>query len=233
MCGGMIVRTIHSNNLYLFLLKQQLDEIMLDAPFLLLAMDLVGVFVFGLSGGTLAVRRRLDLFGVVVLSMAAALAGGVLRDLLIGATPPASFRDDRYLLVALASGLFAFFFHKPINRLGKPVLVLDALGLGLFAVAGCDRALTYGMAPFPAMLLGVLTACGGGVVRDLLITEVPRVLREEIYALAALLGAGVVVAGAALGLPSQPVAIVGALAAFALRVISVLRGWNAPQAPGT
>jgi uncharacterized membrane protein YeiH len=203
-----------------------------DVTSFLLAMDLIGVFVFGLSGGTLAVRHNLDLFGIVVLSTAAALAGGMFRDLLIGAAPPASFRDDRYLFTALGSGLVAFFFHGTINRLIKPVMVLDALGLGLFTVAGCTKALAFGLAPLPAVLLGVLTACGGGVVRDLLVAEVPRVLREEIYAVAALLGAILVVAGLKLGFPAQPVAVVGALAAFLLRVVSVLCGWSAPKAPG-
>lgn len=200
---------------------------------LVLVMDLAGVFVFGLSGGTLAVRHRLDLFGVIVLSLAAALAGGVARDLLLGAAPPATFRDDRYLWAALASGLAAFFFHRPIQRLGKPVMVLDAVGLGLFAVAGCRKALDYGMEPLPAVLLGVIAACGGGVLRDLLVTEVPRVLREEIYAVAALLGAVIVAGGGALGLPDPPVAVAAVTATFALRLVSVLRGWSAPRAPGS
>ncbi|AWK89260.1 hypothetical protein DEW08_22345 (plasmid) [Azospirillum thermophilum] len=196
-------------------------------------MDLAGVFVFGLSGGTLAVRHRLDLFGVLVLSLAAALAGGVFRDLLIGAVPPASLQDDRYLLAALASGFAAFFFHPQINRLGKPVMVLDAAGLGLFAVAGCGKALAFGVGPLPAALLASLTACGGGAMRDLLVAEVPRVLREEIYALAALLGAAIVIAGQALKLPDLPVAVTAVLAVFILRVVSVLRGWSAPRAPGS
>ncbi|WP_372399097.1 trimeric intracellular cation channel family protein [Azospirillum sp. HJ39] len=204
-----------------------------DLSTLLMAMDLVGVFVFGLSGGTLAVRKKLDLVGVMVLSLAAALAGGVVRDLLIGALPPASLGDDRYLLAALAAGLAAFLFHRPINRLGKPVMVLDAAGLGLFTVAGCSKALAYGLSPLPAALLGVMTACGGGAVRDLLVAEVPRVLREEIYAMAALLGAAVVIAGQRLELPPVPVAVVGVLAVFTLRVVSVLRGWSAPRAPGS
>ncbi|WP_448207063.1 trimeric intracellular cation channel family protein [Azospirillum sp. sgz302134] len=199
----------------------------------LLAMDLTGTFVFGLTGGTLAVRHRLDIFGVLVLALVTALAGGILRDLLIGAVPPATLRDDRYLIAALSSGLFAFFFHPQINRLVKPVMVLDAAGLGLFAVAGCGKALAYGLSPVPAVLLGVLTACGGGVVRDVLVAEVPRVLREEVYALAALLGAAIVIAGAQLELPRVPVAIVGAVACFLLRVVSVLRGWSAPRAPGS
>lgn len=204
-----------------------------DPVALLTAMDLIGVFVFGLSGGTLAVRKRLDIFGVMVLALAAALAGGVFRDLLIGAVPPATLRDERYLLAALAAGLAAFFLHRPINRLGKPVMVLDAAGLGLFAVAGCGKALAYGLTPLPAALLGVLTACGGGVMRDLLVAEVPRVLREEIYAMAALLGTLVVIAGQSLQLPPVPVAVAGASAVFALRVVSVLRNWSAPRAPGS
>lgn len=206
---------------------------MTDISPLLLAMDLTGVFIFGLTGGTLAVRRQLDIFGVIVLSMVTALAGGLLRDLMIGAVPPASLRDDRYLIAALLSGLVAFFFHPQINRLVKPVMVLDAAGLGLFAVAGCGKALTYGLTPVPAVLLGVLTACGGGVVRDVLVAEVPRVLREEIYAMAALLAAVIVIAGAELGLPRAPVAIAAALACFLLRVVSVWRGWSAPRAPGS
>lgn len=200
-------------------------------PAVLVWLDLAGIFVFGLSGGTLAVRHRLDVFGVLVLSLTAALAGGVARDLLIGATPPAALADERYLVAAMASGFAAFFGHHWINRLGKPVMALDALGLGLFAVAGCQKALTYGLGPLPAVLLGVMTAVGGGAVRDLLVAEIPRVLREEIYALAALVGAVVIVVGDTAGLPPLPSAIIGATLASALRILSVLRGWSAPRAP--
>lgn len=200
---------------------------------LVTALDLIGIFVFGLSGGILAVRRRLDVFGVLVLASAAALAGGVARDLLIGAAPPAAVADGRLVMVALAAGATAFFLHGTIERLNRPVMVLDAIGLGLFAVAGCAKALAFGVQPVIATLLGVLTAVGGGVVRDLLVTEVPRVLREEIYALAALVGAGIVALGAVLELPETPVAVVGALAACLLRIVSVQKGWRAPRAPGT
>lgn len=202
-------------------------------PAILLWLDLIGIFVFGLSGGTLAVRHRLDVFGVLTLALTAALAGGVVRDLLLGATPPAALADERYLLAGLASGMVAFFAHRWIDRLGKPVMVLDALGLGLFAVAGCQKALSYGVGPLPAMLLGVMTAVGGGVARDLLVAEVPRVLREEIYALAALVGTMVVVGAHLLGLPPLSGAVVGSTLASALRILSVLRGWNAPRAPGS
>ncbi len=205
----------------------------MDIAVLLRGLDLLGTFVFGLSGGTLAVRRRLDIFGVLVLSVAAAIAGGMVRDVLLGATPPASLEDERYLLVALAAGVTSFLFHPALNRVGKPVMVLDALGLGLFAVTGCQKALAFGLDPVASMALGVLTAVGGGALRDLLVTEVPRVLREEIYALAALIGTAVVVIGDRFGLPEAAVSIAGVVVAFTLRVVSVQRGWSAPRAPGS
>lgn len=204
---------------------------MIDIPALVVGLDLIGVFVFGLSGGALAVRHRLDVFGVLVVAMAAALAGGMIRDVLLGATPPAALRDGRYLLTALAAGGFVFLGHRLLDRLGKPVMVLDALGLGLFAVTGCRKALAFGLEPVAAIMLGVLTAIGGGALRDLLVAEIPRVLREEVYAVAALLGAAIVVAGDRLGFPDAAVAIAGVAAAFALRVLSVARGWSAPRAP--
>lgn len=196
-------------------------------------LDTIGIFVFGLTGGTLAVRRELDLFGVITLAMVTALAGGVGRDILLDTGPPAALVNVHYLWSALASGLAAFFFHRPIERLGKPVMVLDALGLGLFAVAGCRKALDLGLAPLPAILLGVMTAVGGGMTRDVLVGEIPRVLREDIYASAALLAALIVTIGDALDIPRVPVAIVGIAAAFALRMTSQALGWRAPRAPGS
>lgn len=195
-------------------------------------LDLIGTFVFGISGALLAVRRGLDVFGIAVLAVAAGLAGGMIRDMLLGATPPTALADPRYLLTALAAAFSAFFGHKLLERLSKPVMVLDAIGLGLFAVSGCRKALEFGLDPLPAILLGVLTAVGGGAVRDLLVAETPRVLREEIYALAAMVGASIVVIGAALGLTESWTVGTGVLAAFAIRVISVWRGWRAPRAPG-
>ena len=196
-------------------------------------LDLLGTFVFGLSGAMLAVRRQLDAFGVTVLAVAAALSGGMLRDVLLGGTPPAALEDGRYLAAAIGAAACVFFGHRVIARLNKPVMVLDALGLGLFAVSGCHKALLVGLDPVPAIILGVLTAVGGGAVRDILVAEVPRVLREEVYALAALVGAVVVVAGAALQIPGPLAAGVGAIAAALIRIVSVWRGWRAPRAPGS
>ncbi|MBV0912518.1 trimeric intracellular cation channel family protein [Anianabacter salinae] len=194
-------------------------------------LDLLGTFVFGISGALVAVRRGLDIFGIAVLSIAAGLAGGIIRDMILGATPPPAFEESRYLLTALAAGICVFFWHRVLERLNKPVMVLDALGLGVFAVSGCQKSLLFGLDPLPSILLGVLTAVGGGVARDLLVVEIPRVLRDEVYALAAMVGAVIVVAGAALDLSATWTAAIGVVAAFSIRVISVWRGWRAPRAP--
>ena len=194
-------------------------------------LDLLGTFVFGISGALLAVRRELDVFGIAVLSVAAGLAGGMIRDALLGATPPTALADSRYLPTAIAAGACAFFGHRLLAKLNKPVMILDALGLGLFAVSGCGKALDFGLDPLPAILLGVLTAVGGGAVRDLLVVETPRVLREEIYAFAAMVGAVIVVIGAGLGFSETSTAVVGVVAVVAIRVVSALRGWRAPRAP--
>ena len=162
---------------------------------LLPGLDLVGTFVFALSGATAGVKRRLDFFGVLVLSFAAANSGGIARDLLIGAVPPAAVSDWRYLAVSLLAGAITFYWHPIIDRLRSPVLVFDGAGLALFAVSGTQKALAFGLNPIMAALLGVLTGIGGGIVRDVLLAEVPVVLRSDLYAVAALGGAAVVVIG--------------------------------------
>ncbi|QIK82114.1 trimeric intracellular cation channel family protein [Lysobacter sp. HDW10] len=197
---------------------------------LLLIADLIGTFVFALSGATVATRRQLDLFGVLVLSFAASSAGGICRDVLIGATPPAALRDWRYLAVAMAAGLITFLWAPLIERMKTPVRMFDAAGLGLFAVAGAQKALDYGLNPVMAALLGMLTGIGGGMLRDVLLADVPMVLRADLYAIAALAGATVVVVGIAMGLPSAAVMFAGALFCFVLRMLAVRRGWHLPVA---
>ncbi len=197
---------------------------------MLLVFDLVGMFVFALAGATAAVRQKLDLFGVLVLSFATASAGGILRDLLIGAVPPATIQDWRYLAAALLAGLVTFIWHPWIERLRNPVRVFDAAGLGLFAVAGTQKALAFGLHPVMAALLGMLTGIGGGVMRDLLLSRVPVVFQSDIYALAALAGAVVVVVGHWLQWPAVPTAIAGALLCFGLRILAMWFRWHLPSA---
>ena len=197
---------------------------------LLVAFDLGGTFVFALSGATAAVRHRLDLFGVLVLSFAAGNSGGIARDVMIGAVPPAAISDWRYVAVSILAGLITFFWYRIIERLSSPVLVFDAAGLALFAVSGAGKALAFHAGPVAATLLGMLTGIGGGLVRDVLVSEIPNVLRTELYAVAALIGAAVVVIGRMLDAPSGAAAGVGAVLCFGLRFMAIRRGWQLPIA---
>jgi uncharacterized membrane protein YeiH len=189
--------------------------------YLLLSLDMAGTFAFAVSGASAGVKRELDLFGVLLISFAAAVAGGVARDMLIGAIPPAALSDWRYLVAALVAGAITFWWHPIVDRLRNPVQLFDAVGLSLFAVAGAQKALAYGLSPVMAALLGMLTGIGGGMVRDVLLAGVPSVLRSELYAVAALAGASVVVAGDALQLNAAVGAFLGAATCFVLRMAAI------------
>ena len=197
---------------------------------LLLVLDLGGTFAFALSGAVSGVRRGLDIFGVLVLSFVASSFGGIGRDLLIGATPPAALKDWRYLAVSLVGGLVAFFWSPLAEKLRNPVRLLDAAGLAFFAVAGTQKALTFGLNPIMAALLGMLTGIGGGIARDLLLAEIPLVLRADVYAVAALAGAAVVVGGDLMPAPLLVSAASGGLVCFGLRILAIRRGWRLPAA---
>ena len=192
--------------------------------------DLAGTFVFALSGAMAGVNRRLDVFGVLVLSFVAANTGGIGRDILIGAVPPGAINDWHYLAVSLAAGIITFCFPSAIIRSQNLVLLFDAAGLAFFAVSGAHKALIYGLNPIMAILLGGLTGIGGGMARDLLLTEIPIVLRADLYAVAALAGATIVVIANVLQLPSVAAALVGAALCFGLRVLAMRRGWHLPVA---
>ncbi len=195
-----------------------------------LALDLIGTFVFALSGALAGVKRGLDLFGVLVLSFAAANSGGITRVLLIGAVPPAALNDLRYLGVALFAGLVTFYCSPLIVRLSNAILLFDAAGLAFFAVAGASKALVHGLNPIMAILLGMVTGIGGGMARDVLLAEIPTVLRAELYAVAALAAATVVVIGHLLQLPVAPVTIVALMLCFGLRVMAIRYRWQLPVA---
>jgi uncharacterized membrane protein YeiH len=197
---------------------------------LLVAFDLGGTFVFALSGAMVAVKHRLDLFGVLVLSFAAGNSGGIARDVMVGALPPAAINDWRYVAVSILAGLITFYWYRIINRLSSPVLVFDAAGLALFAVSGAGKALAFHAGPVAATLLGMLTGIGGGMVRDVLVREIPTVLRTELYAVAALVGAAVVVIGRMLNVPSFAAETAGAVLCFGLRFMAMRRGWQLPIA---
>lgn len=199
---------------------------------LVLILDLCGTMAFAFSGAMAGIRRGLDVFGVLVLSFAASTFGGITRDLLIGATPPAALVDPRYLAVSVAAGFIAFFWSSIIEKLRDPVRVLDAAGLAFFAVAGAQKALAFGLSPVMAALMGMLTGIGGGIARDVLLAEIPAVLRADVYAIAALAAAAIVVAGDQLHVPYVISAIVGGLSRFGLRLLAIRLGWRLPTASG-
>jgi uncharacterized membrane protein YeiH len=202
-------------------------------PPLLLALDLTGTFVFGLNGALTAVRAaRLDVVGVVTLGMVTALGGGVIRDVLIGSIPPATFRDWRYFALAVGGGLIAFALSKRLGRLEAPITVLDAVGLSVFAVMGASKAIEYGLGSAPAVLLGVVTAVGGGTIRDALVMQIPTVLRSDLYAIPALAAAVITVVTIRLGVYGVPAAAGAAAACFVIRMLGVWLGLNAPGPPG-
>ncbi|WFU69207.1 trimeric intracellular cation channel family protein [Bradyrhizobium sp. CB2312] len=195
-----------------------------------IVLDLTGTFVFALSGALGGTKRGLDLFGVMVLSFAAGNSGGITRDLLIGAVPPGAVGDWRYLGVSLVAGGVTFYFSPLIVRMSNAVLYFDAAGLALFAVAGSSKALSFGLNPAMATVLGMITGIGGGMVRDVLLAEIPTVLRADLYAVAALVAAGIVVIGHVLLLPVVPVTAVALISCFLLRVMAIRRGWRLPVA---
>lgn len=197
---------------------------------LLFTVDLAGTLLFGIEGATAAIAGNLDMLGLMVLAFATALAGGNLRDLLIGAVPPESLRDWRYSAMAFAGGAIVFFMHRWVQGIPAPVLiVLDAAGLALFAIAGTEKALLYKMHPFIAVLLGTITAVGGGTVRDVLLAHIPTVLRADVYATAALVGSVCMILGRKARLSPTQAAVLGGVVCFLLRLVSVWQHWNLPH----
>jgi uncharacterized membrane protein YeiH len=198
---------------------------------LLFVADMAGTLLFGLEGALAGIQGNLDLIGVMVLAFATALGGGIVRDVLIGAIPPASLRDWRYAGLAFGGGTIAFFLHNLVQGIpGNLMMVLDAAGLALFAVAGTEKALQYKMDAFIAILMGTITGVGGGVVRDVLLAQIPKVLRAEVYATAALLGSICMVTCIKLRLSAAWSAVIGGTVCFVVRVLSVWKHWNLPTA---
>ena len=195
-----------------------------------LALNFSGTFAFGLSGGILAVKKRMDLFGVLVLSVATGLGGGIMRDLILGHTPPATITDWRYLAAAALAGIIVFLWYNRIANHGTFVTTFDAVGLSVFTVTGTVIALDASLGPAPAALLGMLTGVGGGVLRDVLAAEVPLIFRSEVYAVASMLGAVIIIVASQAGFSGIRPEILAALATFILRMVSVQRGWKIPVA---
>jgi uncharacterized membrane protein YeiH len=196
----------------------------------LLVGDLIGVAVFAASGASAAIAKRLDLFGVAFVGFVAALGGGILRDLVIDAVPPLAFADWRYAVTAVLASMAVFWLHPQLSRLRRTVLLLDAAGLGLFTVTGTLKALQADVPPVGACLIGMITAIGGGLARDLLTGEIPVVLQRDIYAVAALGGAILVTILHGLALAGPLPAVAAAMLITGVRLLALYRRWSAPIA---
>jgi uncharacterized membrane protein YeiH len=195
-------------------------------------LDLAGIFVFALSGGLLAIRKNFDVFGIAVLAEATALGGGVLRDVLIGAIPPAAFTNLGYFVTPLVATLVVFFLHPEVARINLTVQTLDALGLGLFCVTGTAKAHDYGLGVVPSIALGMITAVGGGVIRDVLAMETPSLLRwdRSLYAVPALIGGALTALLISAGALNTLTGSAAALLAFGFRMLALHYNWRAPRA---
>lgn len=193
---------------------------------LVLVLDLIGIATFASAGALAGMAKRLDLFGVIVIAAVTGLGGGMLRDVLLGATPPVSLLDWRYLVAPIPAALVVFFRESGVQRLRHALQLLDAAGLGLFAAAGTEKALRAGLGVLASVGIGTIAAVGGGVIRDVLLREIPVILRKEIYATAAVVGGFVVAFGDRLELRRTPVAIAGIFTVAAVRLLALRRGWN-------
>jgi uncharacterized membrane protein YeiH len=198
----------------------------------IIALDLTGIFFFAVAGALVAVRRNLDLFAALVLAGVTGLGGGVIRDVLIGATPPAALDDWRYLLVPAVAGLLTFLFHPTVGRLERVVTLFDAVGLAVFCVTGALKAVDFGLDPFAAALMGMVTGIGGGMIRDVLSGSVPVIFEGVLYATPALAGAVVAVLLDRTGLPVLVVAAAGFSTCLGWRLLALVRGWRAPLPKG-
>jgi uncharacterized membrane protein YeiH len=181
----------------------------------------------------LGVRKRFDLFGVLFLSFVVAVMGGMIRDVLIGALPPTAVTEIHYFLIAIGGGLITFYWSPRLMSLQHQISLFDAVGLGLFAVVGTQKAIEHGINPLMAAVMGMLTGIGGGMTRDVLAGDTPVVLRSDLYALAALAGGGVVSAGQFVGVPPFYCMLLGASVCIFLRLMAIYRGWRAPLPRGS
>jgi uncharacterized membrane protein YeiH len=205
----------------------------LNPDHLLFVVDIAGTLVFAVEGAMAAVNGNLDLIGIMTLAFCTALGGGIVRDVLLGALQPASLKDWRYPTIVLTAAVLVFFLHSAVRSIPVPAIqILDAAGLAIFAIAGTQKAMLYGMNPLVAALLGTVTGVGGGTIRDVLLNQVPNVLRFEIYASAALLGSAFMIAAIRMRLPAGWAAAFGAVLCFCLRTISLWKHWNLPRALG-
>jgi uncharacterized membrane protein YeiH len=191
--------------------------------------ELVGVAAFAASGALVGVSKRLDLFGVCVVGFVTALGGGVMRDLLLGIHPPAAFTNPAAAATSAGVSLLIFWFHPIVRRRRREILILDAVGMGLFASSGAAIALDREAGAAATVVIGMLTAAGGAVLRDMLVNEVPLLFRRDLYAIPALVGSLLVVVLVKMRGDVDSAVVVGTVVATSTRLTAMWRGWSLPR----
>jgi uncharacterized membrane protein YeiH len=204
----------------------------MDMPWIYTFFDLLGTLAFALSGAIAARQRGLDLFGIVTVAFCVACGGGIVRDVCLGAVPAAGLVDVRYLAIAVGASLLTMLAFGTVQRMSQPVQFFDALGLGFFAVAGAHKAWLYSGNPQLAVMMGILSAVGGGVIRDILLNRTPQILEKEVYASAALLAALIQVGGDWAGIRGAGWSALAMLAGVGLRLLALRFKWNLPRFSG-
>lgn len=197
------------------------------------ALWIFGIIAFAVSGGLVGVRKNLDVLGVIVVGTATGIGGGIIRDLIIGVHPPVSFTHWPYWGTAIAGSVFVFFFHPKLTKIRRAEIISDAIGLGIFAAYGAAVAVTTGLDPVTCVFVGTVTAIGGGIVRDVLVNEVPGVLTRELYAVSAIVGATTAMTITWFTDQLVIASIVGSLLATSLRIVSYMLGWHLPKPNAT
>jgi len=197
---------------------------------LLYLFDLLGTFAFAISGAVAGVRKNFDLYGIIVLALVTAVGGGTIRDVLVGRIPPFIFTDINYFLISIAAALITFFFHKYVEKKYKLLLIMDAIGLGVFTVIGISVGLQYNIGYFGAVVMGVMTGTFGGMIRDVLQKEVPLVLQKEIYASACIIGGIVFVVFDILKINNVLNVAISGVAVFLIRFVAIQKNWHLPKA---
>jgi len=197
---------------------------------LLYLFDLLGTFAFAISGAVAGVRKNFDLYGIIVLALVTAVGGGTIRDVLVGRIPPFIFKDINYFLISIAAALITFFFHKYVEKTYKLLLIMDAIGLGVFTVIGISVGLQYNIGYFGAVVMGVMTGTFGGMIRDVLQKEVPLVLQKEIYASACIIGGIIFVVFDILKIDNVLNVVISGVAVFLIRFVAIQKNWHLPKA---
>lgn len=197
---------------------------------LLYLLDLIGTGAFAISGALAGVKKDMDIYGISVLSLVTAVGGGTIRDVLVGRIPPFIFRDYNYILVSLICAFVVFFFYKKVERSFKLLLIMDAMGLGVFTVIGVKVGIEYHAGVIGSIFMGVMTGTFGGMIRDLLQGEIPLVLKKEVYASASLLGGIVYLLLSNISSYGSINIFAGTIVVFTLRILAIFKNWHLPRA---